>query len=254
MGRELLRGQVDDASGRWIAAELTRRGALVHRVTIVDDLDRSIAAAVTESLERGVQVVVTTGGLGPAQDDRTLAGVSDALHLPLTMSPPARDLVEDAYRRLSASGVVPRAGLTASREKMCLLPVGAAAIPNPRGIAPGVLLRLTGGGAVACLPGRPEETKPVFDEVLERLKDLFPLRTSAVRSVETPTSDESAVRPLLERVGEEFPGVWVKSHPASGRKKDPVRVTLQAFAATQKEADALVEGALRRLMALAGNR
>jgi len=48
--------------------------------------------------------------------------------------------------------------------------------------------------------------------------------------------------------------VWVKSHPASGRRKDPTRITLQSFAATQREADALVDGALRRLLALAGNR
>ena len=254
VGRELLRGLVEDLSARWIAAELTRRGALVHRITIVDDLERSIAAAISESLGRGVHVVVTVGGLGPASDDRTLVGLSEALRLPLTMSPPARDLVEEAYRRLRDAGVVSRAGLDATREKMCLIPVGAAALPNPRGIAPGVLTRLTGGGAVVCLPGRPDETKPVFDAALQGLKDLFPMRTSAVRDVETPTSDESAIRTLLDRVTEEYPAVWVKSHPASGRRKDPIRVTLQAFASTQKEADALVEGALRRLLALAGSR
>jgi hypothetical protein len=46
----------------------------------------------------------------------------------------------------------------------------------------------------------------------------------------------------------------VKSHHPATRRKDPIRVTLQSFAATQKEADTLVEGALRRLLALAGSR
>jgi molybdopterin-biosynthesis enzyme MoeA-like protein len=254
VGRELLRGLVEDDNGRWVAGQLTRHGALVHRVTVVDDLERSIASAISEALARGAQLVVTTGGLGPALDDRTLTGVSGALSLPLAMSPPARDMVEDGYRRLKDAGVVSQTGLTAAREKMCLLPVGSEALPNSRGIAPGVLVRLTGGGAVICTPGRPGETKTVLDEGLARLKDLLPLRASAAREIEAPTSDEAALRPVLDLVTGEYPGVWIQSHPASGKKKDPVRVTLQSFAATQKEADALVDGALRRLVSLSANR
>lgn len=254
VGRELLRGMVGDASARTLAAALTRRGALVHRITIVDDLERSIASAAADALGRGAQLIVTVGGLGPAADDRTLAGLSDALSLPLTLNAPARDHVEAAYRRLREAGVVSRIGLDAAREKMCFLPVGAEALPNALGVAPGALMRLTGGGAVVSLPGRPEETRAVLDAALERLREMFPRRASATRDVEAPTSDESALRPLLETVAEEFPPVWIKSHPASGRRRDPVRVSLQSFAPTQKEADALVEGALRRLLALAGNR
>jgi molybdenum cofactor synthesis domain-containing protein len=254
VGRELLRGQLRDGNAAWIAGELTRRGALVHRITIVDDLERSVTNALTEARERGVHLIVTTGGLGPAQDDRTLAGLSEALRLPLTLSPPARDMVENAYRKLKEARVVAHTGLTAAREKMCMLPVGAEALENDAGVAPGMLLRLTGGAAVLAVPGRPEESRAVFEQALLRLRDLFPLRASAERELEAPTSDESAIRPVLDRVTEEFPGVWVKSHPPAARRKDPIRVTLQSFAATQKEADTLVDGAMRRLLALAGSR
>src|SRR6185436_13825670 len=112
VGRELLRGQLRDGNASWIAGELTRRGALVHRVTIVDDLERSIMNAVAEARERGVHLIVTTGGLGPAQDDRTLAGLAEALRLPLTMSSPAKDMVETAYRTLKDARVVGNASLT----------------------------------------------------------------------------------------------------------------------------------------------
>jgi nicotinamide-nucleotide amidase len=254
VGRELLRGQLRDGNAAWIAGELTRRGALVHRVTIVDDLERSITNAVAEARARGVHLIVTTGGLGPALDDRTLAGISEALLLPLALSPPARDMVEQSYRALKEARVVSSVGLNASREKMCMLPVGSEAIPNPAGVAPGMILRLTGGAAVVSVPGRPEESRAVFEAAIVRLRDLFPLRASAERELEAPTSDESAMRPALDRLTEEFPGVWVKSHPPAARRKDPIRVTLQSFAATQKEADALVDGALRRLLALAGSR
>lgn len=254
VGRELLRGQVRDDNAGWVAGELTRRGALVHRITIVDDLERSITNAVAEARTRGVHLIVTTGGLGPALDDRTLAGVAEALRLPLTLSAPARDMVEQAYRELKAARLVGSTGLDRSREKMCHLPVGGEAIPNTGGVAPGMLLRLTGGAAVVSLPGRPEESRTVFEAVAERLRDLFPLRASAERELTAPTSDESAMRPVLDRLTEEFPGVWVKSHPPAGRRKDPIRVTLQSFAATQKEAETLVEGAMRRLLSLAGSR
>jgi molybdenum cofactor synthesis domain-containing protein len=254
VGRELLRGQLRDGNATWIAGELSRRGALVHRVTIVDDLERSITNVVAEARDRGVHLIVTTGGLGPAQDDRTLAGVAEALRLPLTMNPPARTLVESAYRNLKDSRVIGSAGWTAARQKMCFLPVGAEAIPNPDGVAPGMVLRLTGGAAVVCVPGRPDESKAVFTTAMSLLRDLLPLRATAERELEAPTSDESAMRPVLDRVTEEFPGVWVKSHPPASRRKDPIRVTLQSFAPTQKEADTLVEGALRRLLALAGSR
>jgi hypothetical protein len=52
VGRELLRGQLRDGNAAWIAGELTRRGALVHRVTIVDDLERSVMNAVAEARDR----------------------------------------------------------------------------------------------------------------------------------------------------------------------------------------------------------
>lgn len=254
VGRELLRGQLRDGNSAWIAGELTRRGALVHRITVVDDLERSITNAVTEARARGVHLIVTTGGLGPAQDDRTLAGLSEALRLPLALSAPARDMVEGAYRALKEARVVSSTGLTVAREKMCMLPVGAEPLVNSAGVAPGMLLRITGGAAVLCVPGRPEESRAVFEEALARLRDLFPLRASAERELEAPTSDESAIRPVLDKVTAEFPGVWIKSHPPASRRKDPIRVTLQSFAATQKEADTLVDGAMRRLLSLAASR
>jgi len=226
VGRELLRGQLRDGNASWIAGELTRRGALVHRVTIVDDLERSIMNAVGEARERGVHLIVTTGGLGPAQDDRTLAGLAEALRLPLVISPPARDMVEAAYRVLKDTRVVGTAGLNASRQKMCLLPVGAEAIPNPAGVAPGMILRLTGGAAVVSVPGRPEESKAVFEAALLRLRDLFPC---------APRRSASS-KPDLGRIGHApgprpadggVPRRLGEVHPPAARRKDPIRVTLQ---------------------------
>lgn len=251
VGRELLRGRLGDTHGPWLAGELSRRGALVHRITVVDDLERSIATAIGESIGRGVHLVVTTGGLGPAADDRTLAGVAEAIHLPLTLNPPARDMVEAAYRRMKSEGSASTEAMNRVREKLCMLCVGAEAIENPKGIAPGMLVRLTGGGAVLCLPGTPEELRAVFDAAIAGIKDLFPTGASATRELETPTRDESSLRPILDRVRHEHPFVWIQTRPGR-RRGAPVIISLEAFAATAREAESQVDGALRRLLALAG--
>jgi nicotinamide-nucleotide amidase len=214
IGRELLRGRVPDGNGAWLAEWFSRRGALVHRIVVVDDTERAVTSAVTEALQRGTHLVLTTGGLGPAVDDRTLAAVSDALHLPLAVQPPARELVESAYGRLEREKKVARGGMTAAREKMAALPVGTEPVPNPVGIAPGMLARIAGGAAVLCLPGAPEEMRATFGEAVSRLRDLAPRGAVAQREVETPTADESALRPLLERLAAEYPDVWVQSRPA----------------------------------------
>jgi nicotinamide-nucleotide amidase len=253
VGRELLRGRTVDANAPHLTAWLSRRGALVHRITVVDDTDRAVTAAVGEAIGRHARLVITTGGLGPTADDRTLGAVSDALRLPLAVHPRAVELVENAYRRLHARGIVRKAGLNKAREKMCALPVGAEPIENHVGAAPGVLCRLAGGAAVLCLPGVPEEMKAVFEQATALLKEMLPRMETAEREIETPTGDESSLRPLLDRLAEEFPSVWIKSWAAGFADKNTrIRVTLEACAPTRAEAESVVEIAFRRLLALAG--
>ena len=252
IGRELLRGRIPDANAPWLAEFFSQRGALVHRITTVDDTDRAITGSVTEALSRGSHLVVTTGGLGPATDDRTAGAVADALRLPLALHPGARDLVEAAYRRLEQRKMVVRGGMNAAREKMATLPVGAEAVPNPGGTAPGILVRVPGGGGVLCLPGVPEEMKTTFEEALPLLRELAPRGAVARREVEAPTADESALLPLLDRLTAEFPSIWVKSHAPGLEHRDArILVTLEASAPTKNEAESVVEGALRRLIGLA---
>jgi len=251
IGRELLRGRAADANAPWIASWMSRRGALVHRILVVDDAERAISSAISEALAWGCHLVVTTGGLGPAPDDRTLAALSEALRRPLSLSPMARTLVDEAYTRLRKRGVVAHGGMTAAREKMATVPVGSDLVPNPVGIAPGILVRLPGGGGVLALPGEPEEMRAVFEEAVPILRELAPRGAVAEREVEAPTADEAALRPLLEKLAAEFPALWITgAAPRPGTKDGRITITLEASAATKNEAESVVEGALRRLIAL----
>jgi molybdopterin-biosynthesis enzyme MoeA-like protein len=254
VGRDLVRGRTPISNAHEIAAFLSQRGAAVRRITIVDDTDRAICEAVTEALTRNARLVVTVGGLGPMTDDRTLGAVSDALKVPLALHARARDLVEAAYRRLHDEGLVSKNGLTAAREKMCSIPIGSEPVPNEVGVAPGVVARLAGGSGVLCLPGTPAEMRAVLAAAVPHLKDLMPRGVVARRDVETPTNDESALRPLLDTLSREFPSVWIQSHaPGFDAEDARVRVCLEAGAADKQEAEALVEDAVRRLIALAAS-
>jgi len=257
VGREILRGQVADTNSANIAADLSRRGALVHRVTVVDDRETVIARAVTEAIERGAALVVTTGGLGPTTDDCTLVAVGDALGVPLAIHPHATEQVETALRRLKESGIVTRTGLTPAREKLCAIPVGSEPIHNPIGVSPGILAKLPAGARVACLPGAPGECAAVWEEVARRIKELQTSWSHARREVEAPTADESALQPMLVQLHREFPGVWIKTYaprPGKVARGHGIRLTFEAFAPTEHEAEIAVDGAVRRLLAIAGAR
>jgi molybdopterin-biosynthesis enzyme MoeA-like protein len=247
----LLRGVVKDRDAAAVAGLLTARGAIVHRITIVDDSERAIEAAVTESLDRSTNLVVTTGGLGPGLDDRTMNAVSVALRRPLAINTHAQTMVEEAYRQLHSRGVIASQATNAARQKLYSIPVGGEPVANGVGMTPGVIVRLAGGGAVLALPGAPDEARSVLENALALLKDVAPHGVVARREVETPTSDESVLHPILDILAEEYPSVSIKSEAPAADRRARIRVTLETSAPTRKEAESIVEEALRRLLDLA---
>src|SRR5439155_1418744 len=96
-----------DTNSAWIAARLTDLGAFVARIVAVDDDPAAIAREIAGARERGVALVITTGGLGPTLDDRTLAGVAAALERRLVEHPAALAFVARRYAELAAAHAVP---------------------------------------------------------------------------------------------------------------------------------------------------
>lgn len=254
VGRDLLRGQVAEANGPAIANLFAGRGGLVHRITVVDDNEQVIETTLREALDRNPNLVVLTGGLGPAPDDVTLVGVSSTLGQPLTLNPVARAMIEETYQRLAKARRVRSAGINLAREKMCRIPVGATPLANEKGITPGVLCKLAGGAAVLCLPGAPDEAIAMLRGALPLLQEILPQSCTARREVEAPYPDESMLRSLLEQMAEEFPGLWITSRPVkTGRHRAiSVLVCLEATAPTEDDANAVVSSAVRRLLAVVG--
>lgn len=158
IGTELLLGQIVDTNAAYICLRLAEIGVDVfHRVTVGDNLDRA-AAVIADALGRA-DVVITTGGLGPTEDDPTREAVARATGLPLVVS-------EEARRR--AESLLARVGHAATRESALLqarIPRGALVIQNDRGTACGFIAEKD-GKAVISMPGVPGEMQGMMESTV----------------------------------------------------------------------------------------
>src|SRR5208337_4455464 len=156
VGKEILRGQTLDTNSSWLAKRITALGGAIGRIVIPDDDVEAVAQEIKTSLQNGAQIIITTGGLGPTFDDRTLAGLAEATGRPLALHPAALEIVTRRYQEFYEKGFVDDAAITPAREKMAYLPKEAEALDNPVGTAPAVLLR-TSQTVFFALPGVPKE-------------------------------------------------------------------------------------------------
>ena len=231
IGREILVGRTLDTNSHWIAGEVTRLGAAVPRITVVDDEEEAIAAEVRSARKRGVRFLITTGGLGPTHDDLTLAAIARAAGIGVRVHPSARRIVEERYRALHSGGRIADPGITPARLKMARLPVGSAPLPNPVGTAPG--MRLDWGDlSIFALPGVPAEMKAMFTaEVAPRIETLARRAGCggwAEISVPTGMNDESKLAALLDALRAAFPDVHAKSQALGFEARADLAVTLAA--------------------------
>ncbi len=154
IGDEVLAGRIVDANAAWIADQLSGLGAPpVTQHTVGDDIDQ-IAHAL-QSMARDVDVIVTTGGLGPTADDLTREGVAAVMQESLVVDERALD----AIRAWCAQRGLPA---TEAREQLSCRPASASTLPNACGTAPG-LHGACDGVDVWVLPGPPNEMRPMFE-------------------------------------------------------------------------------------------
>lgn len=249
IGNELLIGQTLNTNTHWLCQQITARGGQVTRaVTVPDDLD-AIAREVHGALERGAALAITTGGLGPTGDDRTLEALAGALDRPLAEDDDALHMVERRYNELHAQGLVDQPGLTETRRKMGCLPQGGQPIFNPVGGAPAVRLDVEGSTVIA-LPGVPNELQGIWEGPLaDTVAELF-AGAHVEDEVVAQCPDDSVLAPLLQEVADRHPAVYIKSHVkafgegGSGGGRPEIRVTFSTTADSRAEAEEAVDDAI----------
>lgn len=153
VGTELLLGHVVNTDTAYVARALSSIGINVHYTATVGDNPQRLQRAVEESLSR-CDLLVTTGGLGPTEDDLTKETVARAAGVPLAMNETClQELLRYFAGRYCGE----------NQKKQAVLPVGCTVLKNDCGSAPGCLFRSRQGALVVMLPGPPGELIPMLE-------------------------------------------------------------------------------------------
>ena len=154
VGTELLMGQIANTDAQYISRRLAELGIAIYRHTTVGDNPARVKEALGEALSRS-DIVITTGGLGPTEDDLTKEMVAEYFGLEMELHRPSLDAI---IARMTATGHP----MTENNRKQAFFPVGATILPNAVGTAPGCVVEAD-GKAVAVLPGPPHELQDMFE-------------------------------------------------------------------------------------------
>ena len=240
IGSELLLGQIVDTNSAWIAQRLTDIGVNLFYKTIVGDNPGRMKEVLSRALDRS-DIVITSGGLGPTQDDLTREVVAEVAGRRLVRDP---RLLEQINQRFRSRGFI----MTPNNERQADIPEGATPVENPNGTAPSFIVE-DSRGIIFVLPGVPFELKWLFDnEVEPYLRRSFALsETITYRVLKVAELGESRVDDEIGHLiaNSHNPTVGVLAHPGQ------VDVRIAAKASSKDAANTLIaplEAEIRRTL------
>ena len=201
-GTEVLTGRVSDRNGPWLAEQLRILGVDVAQIIVVGDRPQDLRASLEFFRGAGVELIITSGGLGPTADDLTAEIVGAFQGRAPQLDPALEARIATIVERLLAGRGLrhdPVATAEATR-KQALVPVGARVI-EPVGTAPGLVVPPADGSSgapVVVLPGPPAELQGMWPTVLAdptvlaAIAERSELRQRTLRLWGTPESELAA--------------------------------------------------------------
>jgi nicotinamide-nucleotide amidase len=220
IGNELLIGKVLNTNASWLGKRATSLGVKVKRITVAADDVEEMAAVFREVFSRKPEFVISTGGLGPTFDDKTLEGIAKALNQKLTVNKEALQMVKAKCKQIAKTRGTLEGEMTPPRMKMATLPEGTKPVLNPIGTAPGVQANID-GTALIVLPGVPSEMEAIFEaSIVPQLRQAAGNISFFELSIYADGIMESVLAPLIDMVMHDNPLIYVKSHPKS-RESSP---------------------------------
>lgn len=229
IGSELLAPDRTDTNSLWLTEQLNRLGIDVKLKTIVGDDDARIEELIKDAVKRS-RVVITTGGLGPTEDDITRKVVARALGRRLALD---EKVLAELRERFKSFGVT----MPERNSRQAMVIEGAEVLPNPNGTAPGLYLEHE-GCAIALMPGPPREMKPMFaDHVQSHLEKMSGDLRFARRVLRVSGMGESAVDEKIAPIYSQFenPQTTILFNSSE------IEIHLRAHGRTEDEAEALLD-------------
>jgi nicotinamide-nucleotide amidase len=212
-GTELLGGRVLDRNGPWLAERLRELGVDLAYMTIVGDRHRDMLAALRAMAEQGIDLVLTSGGLGPTADDLTAAVVGEFQGREMVLDEALEGRIAEILRALAARWAnLDREAIAKANRKQATIPRGATVL-GPVGTAPGLVVpphKPGAGPTVVVLPGPPRELQPMWVQAVgtDALRAAIPgateYRQRMLRLFGIPESEIAETLRVAEREGVEL--------------------------------------------------
>ncbi|MGH9898716.1 MAG: competence/damage-inducible protein A [Pyrinomonadaceae bacterium] len=229
IGSELLTPDRSDTNSLWLTEKLNSIGIEVKLKTVVGDDDARLEGVVKDAVRRS-KVVLTTGGLGPTEDDITRKIVGRALARRLSLNTKVLESIRERFRQMGRP--MPEIN---SRQAMVI--EGSVILENPHGTAPGMLIEHN-DSIVGLMPGPPREMRPMFETyILPRLSKLSTGIRVMRRIMRVAGMGESAVDELIAPIYLKYknPQTTILFN------KSDIEIQLTAQAVTEAEANKLLD-------------
>ena len=164
-GTEVLTGRITDRNGPWIAERLGELGVEVSHIVCVGDRAPDLRGALAFLADLEVQLIVTSGGLGPTADDLTAEVVGEFAGRPMRLDAELEQRIAEILAGFARRMRFDADALREANRKQALVPEGATPI-DPAGTAPGLVVP-TDGPTVIVLPGPPRELRTMWPQALD---------------------------------------------------------------------------------------
>jgi nicotinamide-nucleotide amidase len=212
-GTEVLSGRVSDRNGPWLADRLHEQGVDLAVTVIVGDRPEDMERALRFMSDLGLDLVLTSGGLGPTADDLTAEVVGRFQDREMVLDEKLQGRIEEILAELTKRWPnLDQEAIRAGNSKQATVPAGATVL-DPVGTAPGLVVppRVPGAGpTVVVLPGPPRELQPMWAQALatgalsDALSDTVAYQRGTLRLFGIPESEIAETLREAERRGIEL--------------------------------------------------
>jgi nicotinamide-nucleotide amidase len=255
-GTEVLTGRISDTNGPWVSERLAEHGVEVAHILIVADRPDDLEAALRFMAAEGMDLIVTTGGLGPTADDLTAEIVARFAGRELVLDEEMLAKIAEILRGFARRFRIDEAAMMEANRKQAMVPEGAVAL-DPVGTAPGLVVPAD-ERVVIVLPGPPRELRPMWPLALETepvrkvLARATPLHGYTMRMFGVPESEIAKSLREIEAEGVEIDDVEITTCLRRGEIEIDVRYRDEAEKVAERVREELARRHPRETFSLDG--
>jgi nicotinamide-nucleotide amidase len=255
-GTEVLTGRISDTNGPWVSERLAELGVEVAHILVVADRPDDLEAALRFMAAEAMDLIVTTGGLGPTADDLTAEVVARFAGREFVLDQAVEKKIAEILRGFARRFDFDEEAVMEANRKQAMVPAGAIAL-DPVGTAPGLVVP-AGERVIVVLPGPPRELRPMWPaalatEPVRRVLDrATPLRGYTLRMFGVPESEIAKSLREIESGGVDIDAVEITTCLRRGEIEIDVRYRDEAATVAAGVREGLAERHRRHLFSLDG--